>query len=116
MTGTTTYTTSDNDATAAGIKTLTENSFPPRSTIDTYRLATYRKIGFWIGYGTPDINGIAAGIEEQIVAYAIKMCQLKQAFIIQLLPDQIEELKATWPDANSFGTCFEPDQNGSLSG
>lgn len=66
-----TYTTSDLCAQAAGMKTLSTNTFPSTTLVDSLRLQVYNLIQEVIGANTADINGVAAAIELNKVKSAI---------------------------------------------
>ena len=111
----TTYATSMECGYAAGIKTVTDYTYPTASMVDIWRLIAYSKIRFRIGQVSDNANRDAAAIEISMVSRMIQSVQNRQTgFSIELTDEERIQLD------NNFGTIpgskWEPDQDSSISG
>ena len=94
----TTYATSMECGYAAGIKTVTDYTYPTASMVDIWRLIAYSKIRFRIGQVSDNANRDAAAIEISMVSRMIQSVQNRQTgFSIELTDEERIQLD------NNFG-------------
>lgn len=110
-----TYSSSDECARAAGMRTQSANTRPSTTMIDEAREDGKVCIGEIIGYGTTDISGTAKRIEKKAVARWIKAVQNGDVDAeVELLPSEIDKLNLVF---DQWGIdSFEPDKDSSISG
>jgi hypothetical protein len=111
----TTYATSIECGYAAGIKTISDYTYPTTSMVDIWRLIAYSKIRFRIGQVPDDTDRNAAAIEISMVSRMIQSVQNRQTgFSIELTDEERIQLD------NNFNTIpgskWEPDKDSSISG
>jgi len=107
-----TYSTSEECAANAGLPLpLSDNDRPPRDSIDGWREDAYSMIGEWVGYGTPDQNGVLKRIEKALVKIEILNIINGTSFIMALSPEQEDTLRNFPGGDGILISSFEPGQN-----
>ena len=113
----TTFATSLEHGKSAGMKTVSEDSYPTEEMIDEFREDAYRLIVKFIG-STTDSDGVAKAMERRMTRPVIMTHRLKikNPFIEIELTDQIkEELLNAFPDSTGSTvqgiSTFIPGEN-----